>query len=137
MSKKKRLSSAFAAVLCAALACAPEPTETADTSLAGVWTSPDSLFGLSKIRMTIIQEPRGIVSGTWTARGEGGAGGCKPSIPCDASGLLIGRNTVSKIDMELLGAAFFEGVLVAPTKLHGALLFGPDYDTITFNRISN
>jgi hypothetical protein len=87
--------------------------------------------------MTIIQESQGIVSGTWTARGAGGAGGCKPSIPCDASGSLIGRNTVSKADIELLGAASFEGVLVAPAKLRGALLFGPSYDTITFNRISN
>ena len=128
---------AIAAFFIAVLACAPEPTETADTSLAGVWTSKDSLFGLSKIRMTIIQESQGIVSGTWSARGEGGAGGCKPAIPCDATGNLIGRNTVSKADIELLGAASFEGVLVEPTTLRGALLFGPSYDTITFNRISN
>jgi hypothetical protein len=99
--------------------CGPEPTSTATTSLTGVWTSKDSLFGLSKIRMTMTQESQGIVSGTWTARAAGGVGGCKPSIPCDASGSLIGRNTVSKADIELLGAATFEGVLVEATKLRG------------------
>ena len=117
--------------------CAPEPTSTATTNLTGVWTSKDSLFGLSKIRMSLVQEQKGIISGTWSARGAGGAAGCKPSIPCDAAGNLIGLSTASKVNIELLGAAAFEGVLMEPTELRGAIVFGPSYEIITFNRISN
>jgi hypothetical protein len=49
---------------------------------------------------------------------------------------VIGLNTVSKSDIELLGAATFEGVLVAPGKLRGALIHPIGYDTITFIRTS-
>jgi hypothetical protein len=137
-STTRRLGFAAAAVIVfVVMACAPEPTTPADTSLAGVWQSTDSLFGLSRIKMTMIQESRGIVSGTWAARAEGGVAGCSVGVPCNASGNLIGLNTVSKADIQLLGAANFEGVLEAPTRLRGALLVGNSYDTITFNRTSN
>jgi len=48
-------------------ACAPEPTEI-DTSvdLSGVWTSNAHLFFLSQISMKLVQEQKGVVSGTWT-----------------------------------------------------------------------
>ncbi|HVD61829.1 MAG TPA: hypothetical protein VNC11_13230 [Gemmatimonadaceae bacterium] len=118
-------------------ACAPEPTEV-DTSvdLSGVWTSNAHLFFLSQISMKLVQEQKGVVSGTWTAKGDGGTGGCPPNTPCDASGTVIGLNTVSKSDIELLGAATFEGVLVEPGKLRGALIHPIGYDTITFIRTS-
>jgi hypothetical protein len=138
MSMRSRLGFAAAALIVfVVMACAAEPTTAADTSLAGVWQSTDSLFGLSRIKMTMIQESQGIVSGSWTARAEGGVGGCQPAVPCNASGNLIGLNTVSKADIQLLGAANFEGVLIAPTRLRGALILGNNYDTISFNRTSN
>jgi hypothetical protein len=119
------------------IACAPEPTEI-DTNIdvGGVWTSNAHLFGLSQIGMKLVQEKKGIVSGTWTAKGDGGTGGCPPDVPCDASGTVIGLNTVSKSDIELLGAATFEGVLVEPGILRGALIHPIGYDTITFIRTS-
>ena len=86
--------------------------------------------------MKLVQEKKGVVSGTWTAKGDGGTGGCPPATPCDASGTVIGLNTVSKSDIELLGAATFEGVLVEPGKLRGALIHPIGYDTITFIRTS-
>lgn len=118
-------------------ACAPEPTEV-DTKidLAGVWTSNAHLFNLSQITMKLVQESKGIVSGTWTAKGDGGTGGCPPDTPCDASGIVIGLNTVSKSDIELLGAATFEGALVEPGRLRGALIHPIGFDTITFIRTS-
>jgi len=118
-------------------ACAPEPTEIdASVDLSGVWTSNAHLFFLSQISMKLVQEKKGLVSGTWTAKGDGGTGGCPPATPCDASGAVIGLNTVSKSDIELLGAATFEGVLVEPGKLRGALIHPIGYDTITFIRTS-
>ena len=84
----------------------------------------------------MIQEPRGIVSGKWFARGDGGGGGCPPATPCNASGDLIGRNTVSQVEIELLGAGRFEGVLLEPTRLRGIFAVQEAYDTITFTRSS-
>ena len=112
--------------------CAPEPSAPGTTDLGGVWTSNAHLFSLSQIKLTLVQEANGIVSGGWSARGDGGAGGCTPGVPCDASGNLIGVNTVSKVNLELLGAGSFEGVLMEPTRLRGAFSAPAGYDTITF-----
>jgi len=127
----------MAALLCAAAACAPEPTTPADTSLAGTWTANATLYTLSNFKMVMIQEPQGIVSGTWSARGSGGRGGCPDATPCDASGDLIGRNTVALVEIELLGAGKFEGVLIEPDRLRGIFAVGEAYDTITFRKSSN
>ena len=112
--------------------CAPEPTTPATTSLAGVWTSTAHEFSLSEFKLTIVQEPNGIVSGGWTAKGDGGEGGCAPRIPCNASGNLIGQNLVSQVVIDLLSAGKFQGALVEPTKLRGILIVGIANDTITF-----
>lgn len=126
------------ALLCAASACAPEPTTPADTSLAGTWTAANAnLYTLSNFKMVMIQEPQGIVSGTWSARGTGGGGGCPVATPCDAIGDLIGRNTVALVEIELLGAGRFEGVLIEPDRLRGIFSVGEAYDTITFRKFSN
>jgi hypothetical protein len=112
--------------------CAPEPSAPATIDLGGVWTSNAHLFSFSQIKLTLVQETKGIVSGGWSARGDGGAGGCAPGVPCDAFGNLIGVNTVSKVNLELLGAGSFEGVLMEPTRLRGAFSTPGGYDTITF-----
>lgn len=113
--------------------CAPEPTEPSDTSLAGSWTSNAHLYTLSNFRMEIVQEPEGIVSGSWSARGDGGVA-CPEATPCDASGELIGRNTVSQVEIALLGAGRFEGALLSDNKLRGIFAVGESFDTITFVR---
>lgn len=116
------------------LACAPEPTKPADSNLGGVWTSSAHLFSLSQFKLTLIQEPAGIVSGGWAAKSDGGGGGCPPQTPCDAYGFLIGRNMVSQVELELLGAGKFEGTLVEPNRMRGIFAVGLGYDTITFVR---
>jgi hypothetical protein len=118
--------------------CGPEPTTPADTNLAGTWTAKNAhLYTLSNFRLEIIQEPKGIVSGMWYARGDGGLAGCFPNVPCDAFGHLIGRNTVSQIELELLGAGKFEGGLVEPGRMRGIFSVGVVYDTITFERATS
>lgn len=119
---------------CLLAGCAPEPTEPADTDLGGVWTANAHLYTLSSIRMDIVQEPAGLVSGGWSAKGDGGGGGCPVNTPCNAFGSLIGRNTVSQVEIELLGAGKFEGVLVEAGRLRGIFAVGESYDTITFVR---
>jgi hypothetical protein len=115
-------------------ACGPEPTTPAKTDLAGTWRANAHLYTLSNFRLEMIQEPKGIVSGMWYARGDGGGGGCLPGVPCDAFGHLIGRNTVSQVELELLGAGKFEGFLVESNRLRGIFAVGEVYDTITFVR---
>ena len=110
--------------------CAPEPTTPASADISGVWTSNAHLFALSQIKLTLTQEPAGIVSGGWSAKSDGGSGGC--ADPCDAFGFLIGRNMVSQVELELLGAGKFEGTLIEPNRLRGILAVGLGYDTITF-----
>jgi hypothetical protein len=114
--------------------CAPEPTSPSSADLGGIWTSNAHLFALSQFKMTLTQEANGIVSGGWSAKGDGGGGGCFPGIPCDAFGDLIGRNMASGVALELLGAGKFEGSLVEPTRLRGVFVVGLGYDTITFVR---
>jgi hypothetical protein len=124
------------ALIILAIGCAPEPSEPADTNLAGTWKANAHLFTMSNMRLEMIQEPKGIVSGMWYADGDGGLGGCMPATPCKASGHLIGRNTISQIELELLGIGTFEGVLRQGDTLRGAFTVSQAYDTITFNRTS-
>ena len=132
---RKYLSTA--ALLCGIVSCAPEPTTPADTSLAGTWTANAHLYSLSDFRLELIQEPQGIVSGMWFAKGDGGGGGCPVSTPCDAFGNLIGRNTIAQVELELLGAGKFEGALLEADRLRGIFSVNAAYDTITFRKISN
>lgn len=120
-----------------ALGCAPEPTAPASTNLAGVWKANAHLYALSNFRLEMIQEPQGIVSGMWFADGDGGGGGCLEGVPCKAFGNLIGRNTVSQVELELLGAGKFEGVVKQGTTMRGIFSVNLNYDTITFVRTSS
>ena len=131
----KRSIAVFAFIVLV-LGCAPEPTEPADTNLAGTWKANAHLYSLSNFRLEMIQEPQGIVSGMWYADGDGGGGGCLPETPCKAFGHLIGRNTVSQIELDLLGAGQFEGVLRQSDKMRGIFSVLDAYDTITFVRTS-
>ena len=128
----RRVVSAVISLLAAA--CAPEPTTPATTDLSGKWAANAHLYTLADIRLNMVQEARGIVSGGWTAKVDGGGGGCKPLVPCDAFGNLIGRNTIAKVEIELLGAGKFEGALVEPGRLRGVLIVEASFDTITFVR---
>jgi len=121
----------FCAAILAA-ACAPEPTTPATTSLAGVWTSTAHVLTLSNFKLTVVQEGKGIVSGGWTAKGDGGGGGCPPKTPRNAAGNIIGQNLVSQVIIDLLNAGQFQGALVEPGKLRGILVVGTASDTISF-----
>lgn len=141
MSRSSNSSSHFwkgiSLVFCAAIlasSCAPEPTTPATTSLAGVWTSTAHELTLSELRLTIVQESNGIVSGGWTARGDGGQAGCALHVPCNASGNIIGQNLVSQVIIDLLNVGQFQGALVEPTRLRGILIIGQANDTITFSK---
>jgi hypothetical protein len=134
--RSRLLSLLFAGL---SIACAPEPTEPAKASLAGTWSSNASIFGLSNVRMTLVQEPAGIVSGGWTATGIGPTADCPvEGVACAASGSVIGRNLVAHVEIDLIRAGTFEGILADPQRLRGALsVLTGGSDTITFVRTGN
>jgi len=123
--------------LIVACACSPEPTTPSNVSLIGSWSSPSkNLFTLSNIRMELNQQDTGVVKGKWFAKGTGGNGGCPDKTPCDGNGFVVGRNTISRVEIELLGAGKFDGRLVDDHTLRGTFALGSDYDTVTFSRTS-
>jgi hypothetical protein len=91
------------------------------------------LYALSNIRLQIVQEPKGVVSGKWFAHGDGGPP-CASEAPCEAFGDIIGINTVSQVTIQLLGGAKFEGALVSSDQLRGVLVVNTRMDTISFTR---
>lgn len=115
------------------IGCAPEPDSPSDESLAGTWRSAAHLYALSAIRMQIVQEPNGVVSGKWFAHGDGGPP-CASEAPCEASGDIIGINTVSQVTIQLLGGAKFQGALVSNDELRGVFIVNTRMDTISFTR---
>jgi hypothetical protein len=126
-----------ALVVVIACACAEEPSSPSSVSLIGSWSSPAvNLYTLSNIRMELNQQDTGIVRGKWTASGTGGNGGCAVATPCNASGSVVGRSTVSHVEIELLGAGKFEGRLVDSSTLEGVFELGSDIKPMIFNRTS-
>jgi len=128
-----RIITAIAAILVLA-ACAPEPTTPSSESLAGTWTSGAHLFALSSLRMQLVQEPQGVVSGSWSAKRDAGSPGCPEATPCANSGSVIGLNTVAQVEIDLTGAGRFEGALLERNRLRGIFALGEAFDTITFVR---
>jgi hypothetical protein len=131
------------AVLLAVLicACAEEPSTPSDVSLIGSWSSPAvDIYSLSNIRMDLNQQDTGIVRGKWTATGTGGTAACSAGTPvgtpCNAFGSVVGRSTVSHVEIELLGAAKFEGRLVDNSTLRGVFELGDEIQPMIFNRTS-
>lgn len=116
------------------IACAPEPTTPATTDLAGSWTSTARIATLSGFTLSLIQEPKGIVSGGWTAKGETGEPGCVPNVPCTKTGRVIGRSTVAQLELLLITGGRFDGVFIEPKTLRGMFNTSGGADTITFVR---
>ena len=112
-------------LLLALTACAPEPTTPSDKSLAGTWNSGNHVFTISSVRLSLVQEPEGVVSGEWSIKVDDGT---------QRSGSVIGRNTVAQVEIELLGLGQFEGVLVETNTLRGVFAIGEHFETITFVR---
>jgi hypothetical protein len=131
-----RLITVIAIIIGAAVACAPEPTTPSSTNLGGVWTSNAHLYDFSGFRLVVSseQDANGLFKGSWTGNRDVGTG-CSVAKPCGTNGTILGRNTVSRIEMEILGAGKFDGVLVEPNRLRGLFAVGSDYDTITFDRV--
>jgi hypothetical protein len=132
---KPRLSNVVALIsaFAVALACAAEPTDPADSDLSGIWQSWDPDLYIRNIRLELQQPSPGIVSGKWVAEGRTD-NACVPGVGCGDSSLVTGRNEVSQVVLELLGAGTFVGELATADTLKGIIRSQGKNFHVTFGR---
>ena len=112
--------SGAAALLVVAVACGSEPTDPSSTSISGQWKSFDRDLYITNIRLSLAEPSPGVVTGKWTADGRTD-NLCTPGVPCRDSSVVSGRNEVSQVVLELLGAGTFVGELAARDTLRGII----------------
>jgi len=81
----------------------------------------------------MFQPAPGRVEGRWTAQGRVD-GNCPPVVPCGDSGILRGRNEVSQVVLEILGAGDFVGELIKQDTLKGIIRSSGLNFHVTFGR---
>ncbi len=101
-------------------ACGDEPTDPSKIDMTGTWRSFDRDLYITNIVMTLVQPAPGIVTGKWRADGRTD-NVCTPGIPCADSSIVVGRNEISQVVLELLGAGTFVGELAGPDSLKGVI----------------
>ncbi len=101
-------------------ACGDEPTDPSGVDMTGTWRSFDRDQYITNIVLTLTQPAPGVVTGKWRADGRVD-NACTPGVPCADSSIVIGRNEVSQVVLELLGAGTFVGELTEPDSLKGVI----------------
>lgn len=88
--------------------------------MTGTWRSFDRDQYITNIVLTLTQPAPGVVTGKWKADGRAD-NACVPKVPCADSSIVTGRNEVSQVVLELLGAGLFVGELTGPDSLKGVI----------------
>jgi hypothetical protein len=127
------LRAGIAAFAIIAGACAAEPTDPAKTDLTGTWQSFDPDLYIRNIRLTLQQPAPGVVVGTWRADGRTD-NACTPGVACGDSSIVTGRNEVSQVVLDLLGAGTFVGELATADTLKGIIRSQGMNFHVTFGR---
>jgi hypothetical protein len=120
-------------VVAASIACGSDPTDPSDSDLTGTWKSFDRDLYITNIELTLIQPSPGIVVGKWRAQGRTD-NACTPGVPCADSSYVTGRNEISQVVLELLGAGTFVGELAKPDTLRGIIRSSGSNYHVTFAR---
>ncbi len=124
---------ALVAVLIAGAGCGREPTDPSRTDISGIWQSFDRDLYIYNIRMAIIEPQPGVVVGKWTAEGRTD-NRCNVGLPCRDSSIIRGRNEVSQVVLELLGAGTFVGERPKRDLLRGIIRSESQNFHVTFTR---
>jgi hypothetical protein len=120
-------------VLIAGAGCGREPTDPSRTNIAGTWQSFDRDLYIRNIRMVLVETQPGVVAGRWTADGRTD-NACRPGVPCRDSSIITGRNDVSQVVLELLGAGTFVGERPNKDLLRGIIRSESQNFHVTFTR---
>jgi hypothetical protein len=121
--------------LAVALACGPDLTDPAELTVSGLWSSSDTAGDLYDIRLDLVQDERGTVSGFWNSLGLEVNGQCPTDLSCAPSDSVIGSNTVLQLHLDLRGAAEFTGQVIAPNVFRGNLLRSGANHAVRFERV--
>ncbi|MEO8193120.1 MAG: hypothetical protein ABI681_04660 [Gemmatimonadales bacterium] len=114
-------------------ACGREPTDPSRSDLSGRWKSFDRDLYIFDIELTLNQPSPGIVVGKWRAQGRTD-NACVPGRECADSSIVTGRNEVSQVVLELLGAGTFVGELAKADTLRGIIRSQGKNFHVTFGR---
>ena len=126
---------ALIAAVSATVACGPELTEPAASSVTGKWASADTVSSVSLIALDLVQAADGKVTGTWKGRAAPGSNSCPAAGPaCPVSNVVTGSHTVLELRLDILGAGKFTGQLVG-SALKGDLLRDEGDFRIQFSRV--
>ena len=130
--KERLVVAGAAALLVVAVACG-DLTDPSSTSIAGQWKSFDQDLYIRNIRLSLLEPSPGVVTGKWTADGRTD-NFCAPGVPCGDSSVVSGRNEVSQVVLELLGAGTFVGELATQDTLRGIIRSSGTNYHVTFSR---
>ena len=83
--------------------------------------------------MVLYQPSPGVIVGKWRADGRTD-NACTPNVPCADSSIVSGRNEVSQVVLELLGAGTFVGELAKEDSLKGIMRSQGKNFHVTFGR---
>jgi hypothetical protein len=118
----RALAIAAVAIAIATVSCGPELNSPASTDVSGTWFAAGPAAGFTNITVTLIQNPDGAISGTYSATSDPAFQLCSSSTnPCNISNTITGANTVFQVFLELNGAAQFTGQFLQGDKLKGAM----------------
>jgi hypothetical protein len=116
----RALGIATIALVSVTVSCGPPLTDPATTNVSGTWFAAGPAAGFTNITVTLIQNPDGTISGTYSATSDPALQLCSPN-PCNISNTITGANTVFQVFLDLTGAAQFTGQLLQGDKLKGAM----------------
>lgn len=121
-----------AAYLCA---CGPDLNSPSAKSVSGKWQASDSVSYFYNLKLDLVQDTQGEVTGTWSSLLKGGNLSCPVGTVCAAANTASGRNTVVGVSIEVLGIGKFTGQLEDGNILRGDIFrFDGDYK-IKFTKI--
>lgn len=114
-------------------ACGAEPTDPSKVDMTGIWRSFDRDQFITNIVLTLAQPAPGVVTGKWRADGRTD-NVCTPGVTCADSSIVVGRNEISQVVLELLGAGTFVGELAGPDSLKGVIRSNGSNYRVKFGR---
>jgi hypothetical protein len=129
----RRIIVTIVVLVTAGAGCGREPTDPSRTNIAGVWQSFDQDLYIRNLRMVMVETQPGLVAGQWTADGRVD-NTCTPGVACRDSGVIRGRNDVSQVVLEILGAGTFVGERPKKDLLRGIIRSENQNFHVTFTR---
>lgn len=130
------LNFALAVAAIVSLACGPELTDLGTVDVTGIWSGRNSVGVITDIRLELVQDDDGTVTGSWSGKATPPASGCPPELGPSPANVVTGTTTITEVRLDILGAGVYSGNLVATTVMRGSLLSCGQHYPLEFQRVS-